>query len=471
MSEAKVEKGAGVQPSARADLRVAWDELLTELGRARDAVDHPRLHPPPPTDRNLAEGYRHLLGTIYGAIERALNENPDYPYFRRQVQYRIKESNIDNADNLYLTASIDGDNTYLVTGKAQDHRHWRGESPAASGPKAPQYVYFDAGTMHYGDSGTIAELSPAILADTGTLDSAKLQVEPDGSLTILLASQRPDGYTGNFIATKALVSWIEPDGTTKQAQHTARCLYVRELFYDWEREEALELQIVRVGAEGTHPGVLELEAAVRQMKRAGEIARNHMRYWNEYQAVLLELYGAKRTAGTWQTPRNDLTPPGPPPSSYLGLGQNTNVFSRGVYDLEDDEALIIEEHIPVPPAYIGFTLSNFWAHSLDYANHAGSLNGFQSEFDADGSLRYVIAHRDPGVPNWLDTTGLPQGFMVLRWTYPEVPDRCPTVKVTKVPFDKIRSHLPASVRTVSPEERRNQIRIRQEHVQRRYRQY
>ena len=47
----------------------------------------------------------------------------------------------------------------------------------------------------------------------------------------------------------------------------------------------------------------------------------------------------------------------------------------------------------------------------------------------------------------------------------------PTVKVTKVPFDKIRSHLPASVRTVSPEERRNQIRIRQEHVQRRYRQY
>jgi hypothetical protein len=43
--------------------------------------------------------------------------------------------------------------------------------------------------------------------------------------------------------------------------------------------------------------------------------------------------------------------------------------------------------------------------------------------------------------------------------------------VQKVAFNAIRRHLPAKTRTVSPEERRNQIRIRQEHVQRRYRQY
>jgi hypothetical protein len=61
--------------------------------------------------------------------------------------------------------------------------------------------------------------------------------------------------------------------------------------------------------------------------------------------------------------------------------------------------------------------------------------------------------------------------MALRWTYSEKPDQLPTVKVTKVRFDDIRRYLPAGVRRVAAQERREQIRIRQEHVQRRYRQY
>ncbi len=51
------------------------------------------------------------------------------------------------------------------------------------------------------------------------------------------------------------------------------------------------------------------------------------------------------------------------------------------------------------------------------------------------------------------------------------PDELPTIIAKKVPFDEIRANLPADVRTVSAEARREQIRIRQEHVQRRYRQY
>jgi len=41
----------------------------------------------------------------------------------------------------------------------------------------------------------------------------------------------------------------------------------------------------------------------------------------------------------------------------------------------------------------------------------------------------------------------------------------------RVAFDAIESQLPPGARTVSPAERRERIRIRQEHVQRRYRQY
>ena len=39
----------------------------------------------------------------------------------------------------------------------------------------------------------------------------------------------------------------------------------------------------------------------------------------------------------------------------------------------------------------------------------------------------------------------------------------------KVAFREIRAQLPGSTRTVSPEERRERIRVRQQHVKRRYR--
>ena len=62
-------------------LRGAWDALFTDLARARDAIEDPELYAPPPDDRLLAEGYRYLLGYLYGAIERASIE----PYERKKA--------------------------------------------------------------------------------------------------------------------------------------------------------------------------------------------------------------------------------------------------------------------------------------------------------------------------------------------------------------------------------------------------
>ena len=55
--------------SAAVLLRSAWDALFADLARARDAIEDPELYAPPPDDRLLAEGYRYLLGYLYGAIE------------------------------------------------------------------------------------------------------------------------------------------------------------------------------------------------------------------------------------------------------------------------------------------------------------------------------------------------------------------------------------------------------------------
>ena len=38
----------------------------------------------------------------------------------------------------------------------------------------------------------------------------------------------------------------------------------------------------------------------------------------------------------------------------------------------------------------------------------------------DHVQRWVVSHRDPGIQNWLDTTGLPRGYLSHRWAYSEI---------------------------------------------------
>ncbi len=463
-----VREGAPRGGDVREQLRAAWDEMLAQLARAREAIDDPSLYPPPPSERNLAEGYRYLLGFLYGAIDRALSE-PGFPQFRRAIQ-PVDKATIDNADAIYLCAEIDADATYRIRGKAQDHRHWRGAPATTSGRKAPQYVIFEAVNVYAGDTGTLAELAPGARVNTGTLDSPKLRVEADGSFEILLAPERPPGHVGNFIATRSVRPGTAADGSQIQVPYAARYLVLRELFHDWEREDLLDIHIARLGGEGAQPEPLDAAKAAGQMRRIGEIVDHQMRFWNEFYAIILETYEDVNGDGKRFMPRNDLNAPNFA-TLATGGGQSTNLYAGGVFELGQDEALIVEIHTPIAPAFHNIHLSNLWGESLDFANHPSSLNAFQARPDADGAVRYVIAHRDPGVPNWLDTTGLPEGFVSPRWTYPTKPDRLPTIRATKVAFADIRAHLPAATPSVSPAERREQIRIRQEHVQRRYRQY
>ncbi|WP_328361369.1 hypothetical protein OG976_10175 [Mycobacterium sp. NBC_00419] len=445
------------------ELRAAWDDMIERLGRARDALEAPELHAPPQSGpRDLAEGYRYLLGFVHSAVERAFFGDPEFPYFRRSIQV-LDKATIDNADAMYLSAPIDGRFTYRITGRVADSRHWGGGPSAPSGPIAPQYLIVEAHTGYAGDSGDLAELQPGVRGNTGKLDSAELAVGEDGRFEIILAPERPVDFTGNFISTRRV---SQRSGKTFHAEFvTARALY-----HDWEREQAPELLIARLDKIGAHPPALDATTAANALRRVGEIVDNQTRFWNTFYDVVLEAHGDSNGDGQTFMPRNDFNAPAGA-SLATGGGQSTNVYSGGMYDLGPDEVLLVDTEVFEPPAYMGFHLANLWGESHDYANHVSSLNGVQARRDQDGHYRYVVAHRDPGVPNWLDTTGLPIGFMTMRWTYPAPTQRLPAVAVHKLPFGELGEHLPASTPRVSPDERREQIRIRAEHVQRRYRQY
>ena len=73
--------------------------------------------------------------------------------------------------------------------------------------------------------------------------------------------------------------------------------------------------------------------------------------------------------------------------------------------------------------------------TLDYANRSVSNNRAQTRLEADGSFRMVLAHRDPGVPNWLDTEGRPFGMVFWRFMLAEGEIETPQAKV--VPFAEV----------------------------------
>jgi hypothetical protein len=459
MTESTATREAGIA------LRSAFDNMIVQLQAARDVIDKPDLYPVPASDRNLAEGYRYLLGFILGGIERALDD-PLYPRFRRSIQ-PMNRSTIDNPDAVYLAAEIDGNYSYRLKGRAGDSSHWRGAEPAGS-RRAPQYVIFELASGYSGDSGSLQELMPGSRINTSTLDCHAIQVDAEGGFEILIGPEKPAGYTGNF-----MISRRDSRGKT----FVGRFLTCRELFHDWENEDLLDLEILRVGCEGEPRPPLNSALAADMLDTVGRLTNHQMRFWNEFYAVTLEAYG--KTPGGIDSgsgrpfmPTNDMNPP-----NALGIatggGQSTNIYSGGIYKLTSDEALIIESRVPVKPVFLGFHLANLWGESLDFESYQSSLNASQMVVDDDGVYRWVVCHRDPAVANWLDTTGLEHGFMTVRYTYEKQPptEQWPTLKVTKVGFADIGSSLPPGTPTVTKVEREANILQRHRHVQRRYRQY
>ena len=57
--------------------------------------------------------------------------------------------------------------------------------------------------------------------------------------------------------------------------------------------------------------------------------------------------------------------------------------------------------------------------TFDYEERSVSLNREQTVLDEDGNFEIILAHRDPGRPNWLDTEGRPYGIMFWRFQLPE----------------------------------------------------
>src|SRR5262249_35922926 len=102
------------------------------------------------------------------------------------------------------------------------------------------------------------------------------------------------------------------------------------------------------------------------------------------------------------------------PVRYAGALQK-QVYWPACFQLEDDEALIIETELPAKRPYWNIQLNDPYFNALEYVYRLSSLNGHTAKVSKDGKFRAVIALTDPGVPNWLDPAGYKEGGIYGRW--------------------------------------------------------
>ena len=78
-----------------------------------------------------------------------------------------------------------------------------------------------------------------------------------------------------------------------------------------------------------------------------------------------------------------------------------------------------------------FQLNNHWMESLDYRYFRIHVNAHTAIYEPDGAVRIVVAHQDPGHPNWIQTVGHPHGTMCFRWFHADAHPE-PKTRVVKL---------------------------------------
>lgn len=347
-----------------------WEEFCDAL---KDAGKKVILAPTAPTNAlDRAEGWRYLARLTRSALNSYLEAaDTQAPEFTRAVDETIKMG-MDNPDNVYLAAPVNGNYTYRISGK-------RG---------TVHYLGFGSQAGGYGKTGT--------LNTTGYLEAADLQINADGSFEFIASSEE---HSGNWLP-------MSPD---------TRLIQIRQTRLDHKKEILAEVKIERIDGPN-QPRHLKPERVDTALRNAG--------FFVHGSAALFAQWTENFRKHTNELPRFN-------PETALQAGGDPNIaYYHSVFNIADDEALIIE-FTPPECDFWNFQLANYWLESLDYRYFPVHLNKHTAKYKPDGSVKIVVAKTNPGVENWLDTCSRNEGTMCVRWIRAET-HPTPQTKLVKL---------------------------------------
>lgn len=338
----------------------SWDEFCDTLKVAGAALNFPGT----PRDAfSQAEGYRYLSRLARaGLMAFVEHADPKAPVLHR-VADEVTKLGADNPDNHYLTAAISGAFEYRISGRRN----------------SVAYLGFGTQAGHYGQGGG--------MPPTGHIEAGELDMDEDGRFELVLS------------CTQKERNWLPMTADTGT-------LIVRQTFLDRKTEVPADLHIERINCskDEKQPSPLTPQALDEGLGSASTLV------------VGASLLFAK-WARDFQRHSNRLPMFDPEVSNAAG-GDPNIAYYHSHWALADGEALLIEV-TPPPCEYWNFQLNNYWMESLDYRYHDIHTNKHLAHYEGDGSIRLVVAHEDPGLPNWIDTAGHMSGTMCFRWVRAE----------------------------------------------------
>jgi hypothetical protein len=265
---------------------------------------------------------------------------------------------IDNPDNIYRIVAVDDVSSYQVNVR-----------PHVAAPVQYSFLLYD----HFvAEDGHLKHVDAPI----GGFRDCDLQKEADGSFRMTI-DPHPAGDRTNHI----------------QSKPGARQLLIRNTLADWIAQNPLAISVTRTGGPPIAPPP-PLEDLIRRAEHLLDAITELVLKWK-----------SELLFGKW-TPNAICDP--------YGRGRSWGFAATGDFKLAADQALVISAH-PLDGRYFSIHLTDLWLASLDHVDRSCSFNAGQAAANADGSYTFVISAEDPGVHNWLDTCGLREGGIMLRW--------------------------------------------------------
>lgn len=326
------------------------------------------------SEQEAAEGMRWLLRVLAMSAEVVADANPRLPFFQR-MDTPARKVGGDNPDAEYDLAAIDGRYEYRI----------RGNIGSVS------YLSFTIS----GGQGMTPRYMAAYIGDQD------LQADADGNFTLWLTREKPD-----------------KPGVWLSIPEDASSILVRQYIADRATETLARYEIDAVGD-------LPPLAPPRDEDIASFItgtAYAFLKLSTLHKTVLPEMLDQPNIFHRAT-------------SENLGgeISGSENLYMLMHFNLADDEALEITVE-PPQTRYWNLAMESIWHETPDYLHRPVSLTSATAVPGNNGKIRFVLAHQDPGVANWIDTIEHKRGFLTFRWLdTPEVEEP----QVRKVKFETV----------------------------------
>jgi len=392
-------------------LQSAWAAFCGHLQRAGEQVFKDANAP---SGAQRVDAFRFLTQNLGQVFDLALEtRDTSYPVLHAFCGPTRKLGG-DCGDFTYQQAWIDGQSTYRLTGNRGTSRFFNVtvQGPRTAGP----------GVLHepFGDT------------PEANLFGHQLSIGDDGEFELYIGGPERGS------------NWLP---TTPGS----RKLFIRQGFDRWDELPA-QMRLERIDMASPKP-LPTPEVMVEAIDWAGDFVTGLMSDWPEFPF----------TYGGVDAEHPNTFPAVPRADATSADSRRGRAAANMYWQLASDEALIVE--FDAHDGLWMFTNMGVFFNSMDYLYRPVSYTPSRTSTDSDGKIRLVIAHRDPGVHNWLDTQCFERGNL----TYRHMLEGEPALLNTQVvKYAELIDALPADTTMVSETERSAAMWERFRGIRRRY---